>query len=145
MREYPLYETTYFSNFRGMMDSAAKKFPARTAFSYKEDPHKEVVSRITFSEFREEARHFGTALIGLGCRERCCAIVGATSIGWILSYFTLMAIGAVTVPCDKELSVEDLAANISKAECPFVFYSSDVSAKVEKLKEALDLYDTANE
>ena len=138
MRDYPLYEATYFNNFRVMIENAAAKFPNSTAFSYKDDPHSETVTKINFYEVKNIARNYGTALIDLGCRDAKCAIIGGTSIGWILTYFTVMAIGGVTVPCDKELGVEDLAGTVKRAECKFVFYGSDVAEKITAMKEECD-------
>jgi len=135
MKDYPLYETTYFSDFREMIENVAKKYPNRTAFAYKDDPHGETVSKFTFSEVKNYVRNYATSMIEMGCRGECCAIIGGTSIGWIYTYFAVMASGGVSVPCDKELGVDDLAGTVERAECRFVFYGSDVSEKIEKMKE----------
>ena len=47
-----------------------------------------------------------------------------------------MAIGAVTVPLDKEMPAEDLAATIAKAECTAVFYGAEVAAKLPVIRES---------
>lgn len=135
MKNYPLYEATYFDDFREMIENAAEKFPSRTAFSYKDDPHSDNVLRFTFKEVRNYVRNYGTAMNEMGCRGERCAIIGGTSIGWIYTYFAVMASGGVSAPCDKELGVEDLAGTVARAECKFVFYGSDVSEKIEKMKE----------
>ena len=58
---------------------------------------------MTFSQWRDDVRHLGTALIANGLREENIAIVGENSYGWCCSFFAVMAIGSVTVPVDKEL------------------------------------------
>jgi len=138
MKDYPLYETTVFENFRIMSENVAAKFPEKTAFSYREKPSDEEVVKVTFSEVRDDVRDFGTALVELGCREERCAIIGGTTIGWIYAYFAVMSIGGITVPIDKDLPIEDIAGIIEKAECRFAFYGSEVSEKIKELKEHTD-------
>lgn len=37
-KNYPLYETTVFENFRVLTENAAKKFPDKAAVVYKKNP-----------------------------------------------------------------------------------------------------------
>lgn len=136
-KNYPLYETTVFEDFRIMIENIAKKSPDGVAFSFKEDPNGDKVTKLTYSRVRDDVRDYGTALIELGCRDKKCAIIGATSYGWIYSYFALTVIGAVTVPCDKELSSDELCATADRAECSFVFYGGEIADKVRDMKERL--------
>ena len=138
MKDYPLYEATYFNDFREMIENVAKKYPDRTAFSFKEDPHAEGVLKFTFEEVKDYARDYGTAMIADGARGKQCAIIGGTSIGWIYTFFAVMASGCVSVPCDKELSADDLSGIVEKAECKFVFYGADVSEKISEMKKKLN-------
>ena len=134
MRDYPLYDTTYFDDFREMIENVADRYPESVAFSFKEDPHSPAVTRFTFNDVRSNVRGYGTALIADGVRGEKCAIIGATSIGWVLTYFTVMACGGVTVPCDRELGVDDLSGIVKKADCRFVFYGSDSEQKIKEMK-----------
>ncbi len=138
MKDYPLYETTVFENFRVMSENVAAKYPDRTAFSYRVNPNDEEPVKVTFSEVRDSVRNFGTALIELGCRDKRCAIVGGTTIGWIYTYFAVMSISGVTVPIDRDLAVEDIVGIIEKAECKYVFYGTEVSDKIKELKEKIE-------
>lgn len=118
-----------------MVENVAEKYPDKTAFSFKENPNSSKVTKISYADARENIRNYGTALVELGCREEKCAIIGGTSIGWVYSYIALMAIGAVTVPCDKEMNADDLLANVERADCKFVFYGAEVSSKIEMMKQ----------
>ena len=69
-KNYPLYETTVFENFRIMTENVANKYPDRVAFSFKEDPKSDTVIEKTFTQTRSEIRGFGTACVELGCREK---------------------------------------------------------------------------
>ena len=136
-KNYPLYETTVFENFRVLTENAAKKFPDKAAVVYKKNPKDTEVVTKTFSMMRDDIRDFGTGMMELGVDNRHIAIIGESSYHWICAYFGLMACGAVTVPLDKELPAEDLAATCATAECTAVFYSPAISKKLPGIREAL--------
>ena len=133
-KEYPLYETTVFRDFRVMVEQSAENFPDKPAISYKKSPRDAETVRVTYAESRDNIRDLGTEEIALGLRDKKVAIVGGASIGWIYSYFSLMAIGAVTVPLDKEMPAPDLAATIDRASSYAIFYGSEIGGKLAHLK-----------
>ena len=133
-KEYPLYETTVFRDFRVMVEQSAENFPDKPAISYKKSPRDTETVRVTYAESRDNIRDLGTEEIALGLRDKKVAIVGGASIGWIYSYFSLMAIGAVTVPLDKEMPAPDLAATIDRASSYAIFYGSEIGGKLAHLK-----------
>ncbi|HHV96872.1 MAG TPA: AMP-binding protein [Clostridiaceae bacterium] len=132
--KYPLYETTVFEDFRIMTENVAKKYPNRIAFSYKKNPHDEETINVTFAEVRDYVRNMGTELISMGCRDKHVALIGESSYEWICSYFSLMSIGAVVVPIDKDLPVEEIVSIVNFAECEYVIYSKTIEAKIQELK-----------
>ena len=134
-KAYPLYETTVFRDFRVMVEQSAENFPDKPAISYKKNPRDEETVRVTYAESRDNIRNLGTEEIALGLRDKKVAIVGGASVGWIYSYFSLMAVGAVTVPLDKEMPAPDLAATIERASCYAIFYGAEIAGKLDYLKE----------
>ncbi len=134
VKNYPLYETTFFADFRIMVNNVAEKYPDRYALSYRDKPTDPEAKHITYAEAAEDIRAYGTALIDLGCRDSHCAIIGGATPGWVYTYFALMAVGAVTVPLDKEWPEGDLAETIARAECEYVFYSSEAAAKMAAIQ-----------
>ena len=133
-KEYPLYETTVFRDFRVMVEQSAENFPDKPAISYKKSPRDAETVKVTYSESRDNIRNLGTEEIALGLRDKKVAIVGGASVGWIYSYFSLMAIGAVTVPLDKEMPAPDLAATIERASSYAIFYGAEIGGKLAHLK-----------
>ena len=134
-KAYPLYETTVFRDFRVMVEQSAENFPDRPAISYKNNPRDEETQSVTYLQARDIIRDLGTEEIALGLRDQKVAIVGGASVGWIYSYFSLMAIGAITVPLDKEMPAPDLAATIERASCTAIFYGAEIAGKLDYLKE----------
>ncbi len=135
VKDYPLYETTVFEDFRIMTENVAKKFPEDPAFSWKDKASDEETRSMTYSQVRDEQRDYGTGLVNLGCREKHCAIIASGTPGWALTFFSLMSIGAVTVPLDKEWPAKDLASAVNRAHCSYVFYSADVAEKIDVIRE----------
>lgn len=132
-KNYPLYETTVFEDFRIMTENVAKKFPDRVAISYKNNPKDSETIKVTYLEARDYIRDMGTELISMGCRDKHVALIGESSYNWICSYFSLMSIGAVVVPIDKDLPVDDIVGILDSGECEFVIYSQAIEAKIESL------------
>jgi long-chain acyl-CoA synthetase len=133
-KNYPLYETTKFENFRVMVENVAEKYPDRIAVSYKEDPAKPETIDRTYTETRDYVRDLGTGLIHLGCRDQHVALIGEASYDWICSYFALMAIGAVVVPIDRDLPVKDIIDIMNAAGCSYLHYSESIEEKIMELK-----------
>lgn len=131
---YPLYETTVFRDFRVMTENVARKYPDRIAISYKKDPRDREVVNVTYAEARDYIRNIGTELIAMGCRDRHVALIGESSFEWICSYFSLMSIGSVVVPLDKDYPADDISDIMNKAECEFVVYSPAIEEKIEQIK-----------
>ncbi len=132
---YPLYETTIFEDFRVMTENVARKYPDRIAISYKKNPRDKDTVNVTYQEARDYIRNMGTELISMGCRDKHVALIGESSYQWICSYFSLMSIGAVVVPIDINLPLEEIAGTLNFAECEFMFFSSAMEAKIEELRE----------
>lgn len=136
-KNYPLYETTIFEDFRIMTENAAKRFPERTAVSYKTDPRDTETVKVTFKQARDRIRNLGTAMIASGARYKHAAIIGESSYDWICAYFALMAIESVTVPIDKDLHAEEMLNFLTLGECEIVFYSPDAEEKILSIQERL--------
>lgn len=134
-KNYPIYKTTFIDDMRSLVEEAAQNFPDSIAISYKEKYTDKEVKKVSFTQWRDDVRNLGTALINKGLREENIAIVGENSYGWCCSFFAVMAIGSVTVPVDKELPSEDIDGIVSTTGCKAVIYGKSAEAKI---KEILD-------
>ena len=132
-KNYPIYKTTFIDDMRSLVEEAAQNFPESIAISYKENYWDKEVRKVTFSQWRDDVRHLGTALVSEGLREEKIAIIGENSYGWCCSFFGVMAIGSVTVPVDKELSLEDIDGIISTTECKALIYGKASEKKIAEL------------
>ncbi len=136
-KNYPLYETRHFNDIREMVENSARLFPERVAVSYRVTPKDEEAVRVTYPEARDRIRDLGTGMIEAGCREAHVALIGEASYNWMCTYYALMAVGAVTVPIDKELPPDDILGIMDKAECTHIFYSPVAEEKIVQIRERL--------
>ena len=132
-KNYPIYNTTFIDDMRSLVEEAAQNFPNSIAISYKDKPTDKEVKKVTFTQWREDVRNLGTALISKELREENIAIVGENSYGWCCSFFAVMAIGSVTVPVDKELPIEDIDGIISTTGCKAVIFGKTAEAKIKEI------------
>ena len=140
-KNYPLYETTVFEDFRIMTENVARKYPDRVAFSFRRTPKDADVVHVTFAQARDRIRNLATGMHELGCRDCQCALLGEASYDWMCSYISLMAMGAVTVPVDKELPPDDIIGILNHSETRFVFYSPSIEEKIDALRDKLKFAD----
>ena len=134
---YPLYETTVFRDFRVMIENVALRYPDRTAISYKESPNDKETKKITYATAAEEIRALGEKLIDMGLRDKKVMICGKSSWEWVYAYFALMAIGAVTVPTDKDLPAGELVNIAQRAGCVAIVYGTEIADKVAGMLPSL--------
>ncbi|MBR3994424.1 MAG: AMP-binding protein [Clostridia bacterium] len=136
-KNYPLYETTVFENFRVMTENAAAKFPNKIAISYRKNPKDKEAIDVTYTQMKEDIRNFGTKAIEMGLREKHVAIVGEATYMWVVAFFGLMSIGSVTIPIDKELPASEIADILRVSESSAVFYGRTAAEKIQEQKDEI--------
>ena len=132
-KNYPIYKTTFIDDMRSLVEESAQNFTDSIAISYKENYWDKEVRKVTFTQWRDDVRNLGTALISGGFREKTIAIVGENSYGWCCSFFGVMAIGSVTVPVDKELPAEDIDGIITTTDCKAVIFGKASEARIKEI------------
>ena len=132
-KNYPIYKTTFIDDMRSLVEEAAQNFTDSVAISYKENYSDKEVKKVTFTQWRDDVRNIGTALVADGLREEKIAIVGENSYGWCCAFFGVMAIGSVTVPVDKELPIEDIDGIITTTDCKAVIYGKTAEPRIQEL------------
>ena len=137
MKNYPLYETTVFENFRVLTENAAKKFPDKIAISYRKNPKDKEPIDVTYTEMKNDIRNFGTKVHALGLSGKHVAIVGEATYMWVVAYFGLMSAGVVTIPIDKELPANEIADILRVSESVGVFYGKTAAEKIAEIRSEI--------
>ncbi len=139
MKKGALHEKREFANVRELVEWSAKEYAGRTAYSYKPNPHKEEIVKITFEQLRDDVRALASELLAMGCAGKHCILVGKFSYDWARMYFATLSIGAILVPLDREWLKEDLADTVKRADASFLFCDEDISEKAEYIAENVSL------
>ena len=134
-KNYPLYETTKFNDFREMTENVANRYPDKVAFRYKLDPRDKETKAVTFRESEEFIKALATELHSMKLENKTVAILGHASVEWFFSYTALMCVGAVTVPIDKDLPVSDIASILNTAKCEYVFFADKIADKIKEVEK----------
>lgn len=133
-KNYPLYDTTVFENFRVMVENVAVKYPDRTAVAFKKNPQDKTVTEMSYRQTRDRVRDLGAGLIALGCRDQHIALISEATYDWICLYFALMAIGAVVIPIDRDLPADDIESILNTSECQAVCYNPSIESKISSIR-----------
>ncbi len=139
MNKGMLHEKREFINMRNLVEWAGEEWGERIAYSYRISPFDNESVKVSFSALRHDVRSLSSQLLSMGCAGRHCAVIGKMSYEWVLLYFSLMSIGSVMVPLDKEWKGEDLAKTAETADVSFLFCDEDIKDKAELVSGTVEL------
>lgn len=130
MHSYPYYPTTCydtFSSFLSGIQAQYKNQPAITQYDQDGVPH-----TLTYQQIYQTAHEFGEALLQKGLQGKHIAIAGENSLEWLISFFTVTAIGSVAVLIDIDQDTDTIRKMISSADCDFLIMSDSVKKLFSK-------------
>ncbi len=135
-KNYPLYnDHPCYRSFEQFLDGVAERFATSPAFTYRDNPHGEETTVVSYRQFARDVRALASEAMRLGMSGKHCALIGGLSYEWICAYAAIQMIGAVIVPLDREWTAEDLADTVNVAECDFLFYDHDLADKAALIGE----------
>ena len=129
------YEPRELADLRDMIRGSAALYGSKPAFMVK-DQHKSPYRPISYSQLSTDINGAGTALIGLGLKDKKIAIIGENSYEWVVAYFATVNGTGVVVPIDRELHATEVANLINRAGVSCIAHSKKLRKKVD---EALPL------
>lgn len=133
-RNYSLYKTERFVNFRQMLNGVEEKYGDRTAFMYKNGGE---IKEKTYKEVNEETKSVGTALVAMGLSRANVALVGPNSYEWLNVFLTCIAGSGAIVPIDHELPFDEIVNVIRHSECRAVFYCEELEESFKASEQLL--------
>ena len=142
MKKHQLHEKIEFTNVRQLVEWAAEEYGDKTAYSFKNDPIKGEVIKVSRTQFRDEVRALSSELLSRGYAGRHGVLIAKPSYEWILTYFAVLSIGAVLVPLDRDWMREDLADTAKKADVSFLFCDEDLCETAEFIISETQLQST---
>ena len=129
MKKYALHEKQEFKDMRDLVERAGEMYQNDTAYSFRNNPHDKETVRKSFINMRDDVRAIGSELLSRGLAGKHCAVIGKCSYSYIRTYFSLLSIGAVMVPLDRDWLADDLAETVAKADAEYLFIDADLKEK----------------
>ncbi len=139
MKNLKLHEKMEFENVRELIERTAEMYSDRYAYSFREKPHDKEAVKISFPELRDDVRALASEMISRGMAGKRCVVVGKFSYTWAKMYFSILSIGSVIVPLDRDWLAPDLADTAKRADADFLFIDGDLKDKADAIVEAAGL------
>ncbi len=133
-KHYPLNEVRPVTDFKQMLEDAAKEYGDRAAFKYRKG---EEVVAVSFKEFLSMTEHLGTSLKQLGALNAHLAIVAENRFDWIVCYLTALRGEGAYVPVDKELPPNEILHILTNADVEYLIYSKQYEEKINEIRDQL--------
>ena len=128
------YPTRRLRDLRELVQRSADEFGDRTAF--KELDRSDEVRSYSFSQLRDDVAALGTALLAQGVAGRHVALVGESCYSYVVSYLAVVNAGAVIVPLDRELTVDELVHLVKKSDADLLLYGDSLADDVPAIRDA---------
>ena len=128
------YPTRRLRDLRELVQRSADEFGDRTAF--KEFDRSDEVRSYSFSQLRDDVAALGTALLARGVAGRHVALVGESCYSYVVSYLAVVNAGAVIVPLDRELTVDELVHLVKKSDADLLLYGDSLADDVPAIRDA---------
>ncbi len=138
MNKEGLHLRREFEDMRDLIESAAKLYNVKTAYSYRKNPRDEDVVKVTFNELCDDVRALATEFISRGYCGKNIALIAKLSYPWVCTYFATLIAGAVLVPLDKDWKGVDLSDTVKKAEASVLICDPDITEKEAEIVQAND-------
>ena len=133
MRE-PIHEFEKFTDLKDMLNKSVEKYGDRWAYVYKGKKAGEFTG-ISFNEFKHNIDSLGTALIGLGLKDKKIAVISDNRYEWAVSYLAVTNGTGTIVPLDKALPDNEIESLIIRSGVEAIIYESKYDNIMNKLKD----------
>ena len=128
-----LYEGFHINNFRELVDIRYSMFKDKNAFEYRVTPTSEII-KVTYSDYINDIKALGTALLDLGLRKKRIAIIAPNRYEWCVSYLAITTSDIVVVPLDKSLPDNEIESLIKRSKVDAVIFDKKYIDVFNKLK-----------
>ncbi len=135
MKKHLLHEKLTFTDMRNLVERSAEMYGDDIAYSFRETPRAKEIKSFSFNELRDDVRALSTSLIARGLRDKHCVVIGKLSYSWARLYFSILSIGAVIIPLDRDWTAKDLGETVKRADADVVFIDADIKDKVAEISE----------
>lgn len=123
------YDYPRYHNIKEMMQDSIKKYPQNAAFLFKNN------QEITYQEFGEQVKNFGTGLFEFGMKSKRVAIIGKNRYEWALAYVAVLLGDMTVVPLDKGLTDIEIRNSLIQSKADAIIFEEKYLDVIQQLKE----------
>lgn len=124
------YETETVRDFKQLVKNSIQKFGDKAAFKFKTDGK---IKAKSYRVFGDEIDALGTALHGLGLKDKRIAVISENRYEWAVSFFSIVNGTGVAVPLDKHLPEVEIENLISRGRVDAIIYSKHFDSEMLQL------------
>jgi long-chain acyl-CoA synthetase len=133
MKNISLYDVRPITDIKDMINSSVKAFGNNTAFLSKDKNKGNDYFPITYNQLKGDMDSLGTALIGLGLKDKRIAIIAENRYEWALSYLAVLNGVGIVVPIDKELPQNEIKSLLVRSKANAVIFSNNILSHMQKI------------
>ncbi len=134
-KEEYFFEYPKLNDIREIVYKTAYENPENTAFIIKNKKNNDVTyTNISYKQFKEEVRSFGTGLYNLGLKGKRVAIISKNRYEWCLSYISVLIGGMIAVPLDRGLTEVEIESSIIRSKADCIIFESSLKETIEKIR-----------
>ena len=113
-------------DLRELLERSAARYGTKTAIRDKKDG---IYQDVSYARFGQEVKALAHMLAGRFAAGDRVLVIGRNSYAWVLSFFSLIELGAVPVPVDPALRTGQLTAIAAAAEAKGVLYAPEAVSR----------------
>ncbi len=132
MEKQSLYNVRNLDNLKEMLNQSAQLFGEKAAFFLNNKVRNDAQS-ISYSRFKSDVDAFGTALLSLGLKDKCIAVISENRYEWCVAYLAIAGGTGVVVPIDRELNISEVENIIRRCDADAIIYSGKYDDSMQKL------------
>ncbi len=117
------YDVKNVSNLKDLLNESAISYGDNTAFliNSKNGGYNDTIS---YSQFKEDVDALGTALLNLGLKDKCIAVIGENRYEWCVTYLATVGGTGIIVPIDRELPDTEIKNILDRCNADAIIYSN---------------------
>lgn len=135
MKNSTQYNVRTIGNLKEMLNQSAALYGEKAAFFINNKNGQFDI--ISYSQFKEDVDSFGTALLSLGLKDKCIAVIGENRYEWCVAYLASIGGTGIIVPIDRELPNLEIENILSRCNADAIIYSAKHHECMEKVSKAV--------
>ncbi len=134
---YAIHKKVDYTDIREIVESIGYRYADKIAYTYRNKASDKEYIEVSYEQMRDDVRALSTELISKGFAGKHIGLIGKLSYPWVLIYYSVLAIGSVLVPLDRDWGAEELADTMKNADIEHFFCETSLASKGAEISAIL--------